>query len=598
VTLAHPAALWCLLGLPAVLAIHFLQRRSRREVVTTLFLLQQIRRQSAVGNRIDRLRASIPLFLQLLLVLVFTWLLAGPRWLEKDSVQRIAIVLDSSASMSAFRPAAESAAAEALQTLLPASSRTELTLLSTDPGQPTLYHGASTAGLLAALSEWQPTMGAHDFTPGLRMARTLSGPQGTLVFISDHPAPEPLPFEASMISVGSPISNVGWAGLTLEEKDGQHLWRALLRNYGDKPQDRSWLVIAQDTRSAPTPLRLEPGETRTLSGPFPPGDRLTLVLDADAFPLDDQLPMLRPRPKVLSLQVPMIPLKDGSAELRALFEKFADTRLVASSSEADVRGVVWPPTTALDAEQNAVVFAAPAKGGQVAWLRGSIVAEHHPLMEGLNWQSLLAQDGMVIPGDPKDRVLLWQDKRPLISLRRTPRGAQQLLCHFDLLDSNARRLPALAILLHRFLQSVRQEKIAPESGNFDLRQKLIVACVRGEKAPPLQHETETPPSSAQIPSARAHLLRAPARPGFFRVSQNGAVLLSGAAHFADIREADFSAASSHQDLSRAAKLQSDIVLETNPHDPPWLLLILCLLLASWWFSHRPESIQPQARNTA
>lgn len=597
-TFAHPAALWCLLGLPAVLAIHFLQRRSRREVVTTLFLLQQIRRESAAGNRIERLRASVPLFLQLLLVLTFTWLLAGPRWFQKDAVQRLAIVLDSSASMSAFRPAAADAVSEALQTLLPASARAELTLLSSDPAQPTLYHGASTAELLAALASWQPSLGTHDFTPGLRMARTLSGPQGAILFISDHPAPNPLPFETSLISVGSPIHNVGWAGLTLEEKDGQLLWRALLRNYASQPQERSWHVIAQDTRSAPATLQLQPGETRTLSGPFPPGEKLTLVLEADAFTLDDELPLVRPRPKILSLHTAVIPLKDGSAELRALFEKFADTRLVASSSEADVRGVVWPPTTALDAGQNAVVFAAPAKGGQVAWLRGSIVAEHQPLMEGLNWQSLLAQDGMVIPGDPKDRVLLWQDTRALISLRRTPAGAQQLLCHFDLLSSNARRLPALAILLHRFLQTVRQEKIAPEAANFDLRQKLDLACVRGEKAPPLDQESGSPPTTTRIPTPQVHLLRAPAQPGFFHLSQNGAPLLDGAARFADIREADFKEASSLRDLSRAQKIQSDILLETNPHDPPWLLLILCLLLASWWFSHRPDISPAHAGNIA
>ncbi|MEQ1749984.1 MAG: BatA domain-containing protein, partial [Prosthecobacter sp.] len=104
-----PTALWCLLGIPAVLAIHFLQRRSRREVITTLFLLQQMRRESETGNRFERLRPSIPLWLQLLMVLLFTWLLAGPRWMKNEAVQRIAIVMDSSASMQAFLPQAEEA---------------------------------------------------------------------------------------------------------------------------------------------------------------------------------------------------------------------------------------------------------------------------------------------------------------------------------------------------------------------------------------------------------------------------------------------------------------------------------------------------------
>ena len=70
----HPAALWALAGLPVVVAIHFLQRRSRRQTITTLFLLDQMRRQSETGNRIERLRMSIPLWLQLLMVLMLVLL--------------------------------------------------------------------------------------------------------------------------------------------------------------------------------------------------------------------------------------------------------------------------------------------------------------------------------------------------------------------------------------------------------------------------------------------------------------------------------------------------------------------------------------------
>ncbi|MEZ7956525.1 MAG: hypothetical protein QMC23_07575 [Rubritalea sp.] len=45
---------------------------------------------------------SIPLWLQLLIVLLITWLLVQPRFVKSNSTQRIAIVLDSSASMSVF----------------------------------------------------------------------------------------------------------------------------------------------------------------------------------------------------------------------------------------------------------------------------------------------------------------------------------------------------------------------------------------------------------------------------------------------------------------------------------------------------------------
>ena len=108
-TLGNLLGLWALLGIPAVIAIHFLQRKSQRVTVTTLFLLRQMRRESETGNRLERLRSSIPLWLQLVMVLMLTWLLVQPRWLKEDAVRRVAIVLDSSASMQAYREPAKAA---------------------------------------------------------------------------------------------------------------------------------------------------------------------------------------------------------------------------------------------------------------------------------------------------------------------------------------------------------------------------------------------------------------------------------------------------------------------------------------------------------
>jgi hypothetical protein len=200
---------------------------------------------------------------------------------------------------------------------------------------------------------------------------------------------------------------------------------------------------------------------------------------------------------------------------------------------------------------------------------------------------------MIVPRDKRDRVLLWQADRPLISLRRTAAGAQQLFCHFDLLSSNARKLPALAVLLHRFLQTIRQEKIAPESANFDLRQRLTLAHLRGEKAAPLQLTTRTPSATISIPTAQAHLLRAPAQPGFFEVKQGDTLLLQGAAHFADAREAELQQAKPFQDLSKLKLVQTETTHEADSHWQLWLLLLLATLLGSWWWrrDRNPELVQ-------
>ncbi len=583
-----PAALWCLLGIPAVLAIHFLQRRSRREVITTLFLLQQMRRESETGNRFERLRTSIPLWLQLLMVLLFTWLLARPRWMKNEAVQRIAIVIDSSASMQAFRPQAEDAVRTTLSTLAGPLARVELSLLSSDPGQPTLYHGASAADMQSELAQWQPLLGVHDFTPTLRTARNLAGDKASIILITDHLLENKPPFEAALFSIGSETANVGWAGVTVEEKDGQAIWRALLRNYSSQPQEREWQAGSAGKQSAWTKLTLGPQETRTMSGPFldEAGDQgLTLSLKPDAFTLDDELPVLCPKPKQLGLHLPN-GRDDGSAELTDFFQKFADTQLVTAAS-ADVRVIVWPPSIALGVDQHACIFASHNKGEKAAWLRGQIVGEAHPLTEGLNWQSLLVHEGMVLPRDVRDRILLWQGERPLISLRRTPAGASQLFCHFDLITSNARKLPALAVLLHRFLQHVRHEKVALEVANFDLRQRLIVAHVHGEKAAPLTLITHTPPLTVEVPIAQAHLLRAPAQPGFFEVRQTDTLLLRAAAHFADAREADLSTAKPFQDLATLKTIQTETVMESDPNWRLWLLVLLAAMLGSWWWGRAP-----------
>lgn len=591
--LTHPAALWALLGIPLVLAIHFLQKRSRRVTVTTLFLLQQLRRQSEQGNRIERLRISIPLWLQLLMVLIFTWLLAGPRWLRNDAIHRIAIVLDSSASMQAFRPAAEKAVRETLSQFLLPGARAELTLLGTDINAPNLYYGASQADLLTSLTDWKPVLGTHDFTPALRSARSLTGPQGAVLLITDHPLPSPPSFAAKVLSVGQETPNVGWAGVTIEEKDGQWFWRALVRNYSLTSQDREWRAEAQGKASAPSKLTLAAGETRTLTGPFleaQAGGTLQLTLTSDALTLDDQLPIVQPKPKILSLTVPVA--KDPSAkEIAELFSSFANTGIEAQAAKADVRVITWPPSIALEANQHACIFASAPKVANPPPLRGSIVGEAHPLTEGLNWQSLLVREGMVMPRDPRDRVLLWQGERPLISLRQTPAGARQLFCHFDLATSNARKLPALAVLLHRFLEQIRQEKIAPESANYDVRQRLSVAHQQNENAAPITVKSSDG-KTEQAPPHQAHLLRAPATPGFFEITQGEQPLLTAAAHFADTREADLSEAKPFDERAALDAQQVETLQQNDPNWRFWALALLALLLGSWWWGR--EKIAPQA----
>jgi len=121
----NPAGFLALLGIPAVLAIHFWQRLPRQVTVSTLFLLQQMHRESERGKRFGRLRSSSALWLQLLAVLILTWLMCEPRWIERSSVQQVVVVLDGSASMSVSRTRIDEQLPPVLANISSAAARTE-----------------------------------------------------------------------------------------------------------------------------------------------------------------------------------------------------------------------------------------------------------------------------------------------------------------------------------------------------------------------------------------------------------------------------------------------------------------------------------------
>lgn len=553
---ANPAGFWTLLALPVVLGIHFLQRQSHRVVTSTLFLFEALSPVSAHGSRIERLRNSLPLWLQLAAVVLLAWLLAGPRWLRRDSSQRVVVVLDSSVSMLAFHDELGRVLPARLHSLERIAAKTEWRLLETDPARPTLYAGTELPALLVALDRWTPHLGTHDFAPALSAAHGLARNAGFAVFVTDRKTDVPDGVET--IAVGRPLDNCGWVGATV---DGDH-WRALVQNHSASTQTRSWHLEAGGAAGAETVLTLAAGQTRTLAGTFPAGkDRCELVLSADNFPLDDRLPLVRAEPKQLAVSV------GGGKETESFLHRFAasipQATTVEGSAKADVRLDTFSSGHAL--VTHAVLFA-PSTADGASYLPGEPLAENHPLTTGLVWNGLLCKQTDTIPARDGDQTLVWQGDRPLIFLRGAGVG-RSLMINFDLRQSNADRLPAFVVLLNRFVETVRAEKAAFERLNVETNQLLVVA---GDPAgPPLR-----------VPDGDA-LPRAPFTPGFFEVKQGDRVLLDAAAHFADAREADFKTAGAVDTLAGKATR----ALEHNSREdflwPFFALSLGAAMLANW-----------------
>lgn len=596
-SLNNPSGLWALLGIPAVLLIHFLQRKSQVVPISTLFLLDQLHRESMSGRRFERLRSSVPLWLQLLAVLCLTWLLVQPRWLEKGSVQRITVVLDGSASMQASKSRLLKELPVELRKIAGRVATTEYILLDTLMEKESLYHGTSLDDLEKALAAWEPEAGAHDSAPALRLGRSLADKDGLLVFATDHPLPD-VPFNARVYSAGESRDNVGFAGLTLEEKDGQLLWKATLKNYGKSQQARKWWTEMGAQKSGAQSALLEPGQSRTLQGLFPPGaDSLTIRLDPDVFLLDDQVPVLRPEPKKLNVKLPEEKLPGTSDDklYQQVFASLPGISLTIEEAMANLLVVQYDALAPAIPAKPAILFVRDARSEMPA-IEGTLLVEPSTLMKGLNWQSLLCLDTARIPAKPGDEVLLWQGERPLIFLRGEG-IARQLCFNFDLRKSNARKLPAFIVLIHRYLDALRADLPLREVENYECAQKLRVASVQTEGAKNLRMvwSENGLENVLEVPPSQAPVLKAPVKPGVFQVRQGEVELVRGAAHFADTREADLSRAAPFNGLEDAEAALADRFSREDSHWRLWMLLLLVTLVVSWWFVRR---VAEPARETA
>lgn len=558
---AFSAGAWAFLGVAAVLAIHLLRRRPRVETVATLFLLEKGALASPGGRRIERVRHSVSLWLQLAAAALLAWLVMGPRLVREETVQKVAVVLDSTASMGAFRARGLSALASRVARWQGRAARTEWLLLETGQRRPPLYAGHDARALLdTAAKEWDPRWPSHDAGFALDQAREAVGPAGLIVLLTDHDVA--VPAGVDRLAVGAPFDNVGFAGARVDT-DGR--WKALVKNHGRGPVSRAWSSEIGGRVVPGGVLALAPGEVRALSGPFPAGaDALTLTIDADAFALDDRLPLVAPRRKILRVQA------DPEAQRIPFVMRFvASLEETSPDGPPDLAVVVAAPGTRPSAPGAAIVLR--SDGGRPARVLPSAAGGAHPLAQDLDWSGLLAREAPAMTAAPGDEVLVWAGSRPLIVLARTATGTQ-LVADFPLEASSATRVPAFPLLLHRFAESVRRDRVGREQVNVDTGAELSVA-LRGAG-----------PAAVAVDGAEPRampVLRAPLSPALFTVREGDEERVRGAARFADVAEADFTRASSlDEDGQRDGR-----AAERNRRDHPlvpWATLLAGLLVTLDW----------------
>lgn len=586
---ANPLGLLALLGLPAVLAIHFLQRKSISLPVSTLFLLERTQREATSGRRFERLILSVPLWMQILGILLLTWFLVEPRFQKQNSVQRVAIVFDSSASMTVFMKDAVEALRDKLPDLQGSATTMELTLLPSTPGADRIYSGISVDELVESLDGVSPTGGLTDPSYALRLARSIVSNDGIVIYLTDTPT-ETLPVESRLIAVGKTTPNVGFTGISFEDKQGRLTWQAIIRNYGAEATKRSWSLVTSEGATEAKEFEIGAKAFVTIQAAFPLGaENVRIVLTPDDFTLDDALPMVAPQPKVLELFTATSPAFRGLTD--KLLRSLQSTRASVDAASSDLVITSYDPLDPVLPDTNAILFVEdPTSVGK--YLKGGILAEAHPLIDGINWQPLLVRETLELPRQPNDRVLLWQEKRPLIFLRED--GEKRILCfNFDLRLSNATQQPAFIVMMHRFAESLREAKIAPQALNLETGQQIRIAT-----GPRTLDVSASDVDGAKIALPTAN--RAPSKPGFLTIIQDvedgfqlGGVagtdaskqpLLTAAVHFADTREADLSACATGKPFETLGETSMRLHTISDPLARLWLLLLLLALLMAWYFT--------------
>lgn len=433
------------------------------------------------------------------------------------------------------------------------------------------------AELEQALKNWLPTAGPVDPTQALRLARSLVSRDGSVVYLTDTPS-EKLPFEADLMAVGKPIENVGFTGVSFAKDNDTLIWRAMVKNHGSKAAERTWTLHASTGSTPARTLRLEPGAMVTLQAAFPiDASNVRVELSPDSFALDDVLPMVAPRPKTLKLS------NATSANFASLSGKLIQSldaaETTSDANETDLTLASYNPLDpVLPGGNTFLLVEDETRTG--SWLKGGIVAESHPLMDGLNWQALLVRETIQFERRPEDLILLWQEKRPLILLREEGE-TRRLLINFDPSLSNAEKQPAFVVLFHRFADSIRLRKIAPVAENLETGQPIGFASLKGK---PVVVSATDPRGESIMLSGDGSAQNAIPTPGFQTFKQEDKPLLTAAVHFGDPREADLSKCGTNSGEALVGKARIEQHSKADPLWRTWILLLGGAVLVAWKFS--------------
>ncbi len=567
--LLNPVGAIAFVALAAVLAIHMLQRRSRTLRIATRFLLPPAPRAGRAGTQLERLRRSPQMWWQLAAAALMALLLCRPVWRSDLPVQRMAVVLDESASMSAFL-AETRAALDALRNRISgAPGRFELILSSSSDGRP-----LEDAGRGALPASYRPVHRSHDPAPALSQARQMAGRGGAAVFLTDGVTdPTGQPDGVYTLAVGRKLENSGFAGATTNA-DGWQVW---ICNWGAAPLTRSVMGPTGEIGN----FDLAPGTLATVSGTFSAENiPVVLALEAveggppDPFPLDDRTILMRPVPRPIAVAFATDPAHEALA--RRLNDALPAISPAADPAAADLVWVSYDPLDPKWVMNHGIVFLHDTGTARGNVAIAHTIPEDDPIVEGLPINTLVAAQSLRIPVKNTDRVLAWQGDAPILFIR-SGGAARQLVFNFDPGLSNLGSQAWAPLLIHRFVQTLRRDLPGTERVSVYTGESLDVP---GPGPWAIRSDSDTV-------EHRSTPVRAPTEPGPFEVNNRNGLVISGAARFDDPWESDFRTRTSSSVAEVPLPEAMDRTPATLPFEIAAAMALLACAIVSWAVGAHP-----------
>ncbi len=599
-TLTSPMGLWLLALAVPIVALHVLRSRRTEVVVASTLEWQRHDRPVSSSRPWQRLRWSIPLVLQLLVVALLALALAGPVIdTGRVSAQRLVVLVDTSASMGATDGTPDRLA-DALDEVVSMAgdlgSGATVSIVTAGAPAAVVATDAAPAEVASLVEGLEVSEGGFDGEVASSLALGLDRPDRSVgyVLVTDGGLRasdvDLLPAGTEVRTVGDRATNLGVTNVVVSDAGASMHVQVSVRN-ADAERATTTIRVDVDGRTAASaPGAIDGRSTTEVGVDVPRGERIDVHLDSDdLLDLDDHVYAVGPDARSLSV----LQVGRPNAFLDALMGAMASvevTRVEAMSDlSADQRGGSGFDLVVLDGvvvDEPPVVpwWSIAAVGvpgievvGEVDAPVPALVRSDADLLDGLDLSELAIAASQRLSA-PSATTLIGAEDTPLLVAGRA--GPVPFVHQaFPLEESNLGLLPAFPVLAERILTSLGgSEQSAGTLGvgdrlELDVGSESVVISPAG---------TRTVVPAGGVPPELD-------RSGIWTVESEAtgrrSVVVNPAVSETDISPTDGLA------VPGSAPEASDGGLPVQRSLLVWVLLLAAgLVVAEWWFAARRRGV--------